>query len=269
MLDDNVFGILVFVLGALVVINKALSEYGYEKAVSDARNIFVLLIIFVIIAIVLFLILKANIKKIVNWYQTRHPFVITKEIIVEKLAIQIEEEIPEPLLPEKEPVIEDINITIDKDKRFFWFNKLDKHEVEYLKNKKYIVRTYVNPFKKQKETFVFKPYANEGAIHAFIVLLIAHYLNDKVDNMTLYATVKPDIVFELNGKKCAIEVETGKIYQHNRQQLFKKIHALNKEYDKWIFVVTNKNYVARYRKYGRVIDTRYLKTQLNSFLDEA
>ena len=193
MLDDNAFGILVVVFGAMVLINKALTEYGFDRAISDMRNLLILLVVVIVLGFIFFMLIRANAERIKDLFKSK-PIVVTKEIIVEKPAIKIDKDIPEPLLPKPEKIIEDINITIDEDKRFFWFSKLDKHEVEYLKEYDYIIRTFVNPFKKKKEKFMFKPYSNEGDMHAFMVLLIAHYLKNKVENMNLYVTVKITLI---------------------------------------------------------------------------
>ncbi|MEA3329609.1 MAG: hypothetical protein U9Q06_02590, partial [Nanoarchaeota archaeon] len=66
----------------------------------------------------------------------------------------------------------------------------------------------------------------------------------------------------LKGKKIAIEVETGSML--TRRKVFEeKIKELNKNYDKWFFVVTDKNKVSNYREFGKVIDLRYLKEKID------
>lgn len=69
-------------------------------------------------------------------------------------------------------------------------------------------------------------------------------------------------MFTLKGKKIAIEVETGSML--TRRKVFEeKVKELNKNYDKWFFVVTDKNKVSSYREFGKVIDSRYLKEHID------
>ena len=44
--------------------------------------------------------------------------------------------------------------------------------------------------------------------------------------------------------------------------MIERIKSLNQNYDKWFFVVINRNYVKKYRKLGKTIDPRCLKNFL-------
>ena len=103
----------------------------------------------------------------------------------------------------------------------------------------------------------------------FLVYDIAEFLEKKGVEVKKFITKKPDIVFELNNKKFAIEVETGTLYKTNKKQLLEKVESLNKEYDSWFFVLSDKNYMKKYRKLGKVIDKRYLPNQLNRIVRKA
>ena len=83
--------------------------------------------------------------------------------------------------------------------------------------------------------------------------------------MQKFVTKKPDLVFELNGKKFAIEVETGS-YLSRLKGLKHKVELLNRNYDKWFFVVTDRNHVKKYKKLGDAIDIRYLPIRLAKLL---
>ena len=277
-MDDNAFALIILVGGATLIIQQALDNYGYERALNDLKILLIVIVVFVTIVVVIILLIKkliskAKYAKCIKQYKRTTPKPLEEETPEEKPKkepTQIEKiSIKQPIEEPEEEVeeIEDINITIDPDKRFFWHKKYDKHTIQFLLNRKYIIRTRYNPFTRRKERFIFQPLPPEGETHAFYVLLIRHHIQNKVSNIQMYQTVKPDIIFEIGNKKCAIEVETGKILMHNRKQLKDKIELLKKNYDHWIFVVTNKNLVAKYRKYGKVIDTRYLKPQLKKFLE--
>jgi len=65
-------------------------------------------------------------------------------------------------------------------------------------------------------------------------------------------------IFIINDKIYAIEVETGKAF-HDKNKFMKKVRLLNKTYGKnWFFVVTDRNLVKSYSKYGETCDVRYV-----------
>ena len=47
--------------------------------------------------------------------------------------------------------------------------------------------------------------------------MVADYISKFTDKVELFQTKKPDIVFEINERKYAIEVETGKMYKYNKK----------------------------------------------------
>lgn len=73
-------------------------------------------------------------------------------------------------------------------------------------------------------------------------------------------TKKPDLVFKFGKKNYAIEVETGSVLT-KASRMKEKLEVLNK-YDKWFFVVTDRNKVKSYKKFGESVDLRYLKKKL-------
>jgi hypothetical protein len=83
----------------------------------------------------------------------------------------------------------------------------------------------------------------------------------------------PDIIFELKNRKVAIEVETGKNLSNNRKQFLEKVEWLNENFgDNWFFVVTNRDLVKKYKKFGKTFTRkniikaieRYVKKSINS-----
>ena len=98
---------------------------------------------------------------------------------------------------------------------------------------------------------------------------IADYLKKFTDKVFTYKTVKPDIVFEINKKEYAIEVETGKLLKYNKKDLHNKIENLNKNYPKrWFFAVTNKNIAHKYKKLGKTYDKRWIVGAINRIVNE-
>lgn len=48
--------------------------------------------------------------------------------------------------------------------------------------------------------------------------------------------------------------------------ILEKVQTLNKNYDEWFFVVSNKNFTAKYKQLGKTIDLRGLSKHLNKIL---
>lgn len=107
--------------------------------------------------------------------------------------------------------------------------------------------------------FISLSYANESSMHMIFVYEIYQFLKKFTNKINLYRTVKPDLVFDFHGEKYAIEVETGRMYESNKKELELKVQNLNKLYKKnWFFVLTDRNFVSRYREFGTVVDKRFL-----------
>jgi hypothetical protein len=148
---------------------------------------------------------------------------------------------------------------LNEDQGYFKIDKdINGHEIEFLKRRGYIVYEGTSINSNKREKFLIKTRYNESPQHCFNCYDIYYYLKETIDKVWLYQTVNPDIVFEINGKKYAIEVETGKVL-HDKNRMKLKKTKLNKVYGKnWFFVVTDRNLASEYKKYGRVTDKRYL-----------
>ena len=114
------------------------------------------------------------------------------------------------------------------------------------------------------ESFLLKPRHNESFMHLFMIHNISEFLEKNGIETELYTTKKPDIVFQIKNQKYAIEVETGSVLT-KVSRMKEKLEVLN-NYDKWFFVVTNKNKVSKYKKYGDAIGKRYVKPRLNKLI---
>ena len=98
-----------------------------------------------------------------------------------------------------------------------------------------------------------------------MVYNISEFLEKNGIETELYTTKKPDIVFQIKNKRYAIEVETGSALS-KVDRIEEKIKLLNQDYEEWFFVITNKNKVKDYKKYGNAVDKRYVKLRLNKLL---
>lgn len=157
-----------------------------------------------------------------------------------------------------------VNIRVDDNKRYFHKKNISKDEVEYLLNKDYKIKKYKNLLNGRMENFILLPRFNESFTHLFLVKHISEFLEKNGIKTELYITKKPDIVFRINEKRFAIEVETGSIFS-KISRMEEKLKVLE-DYDKWFFVVTDRNKVKKYKKYGDAVDKRYVKARLDKLI---
>lgn len=130
---------------------------------------------------------------------------------------------------------------------------------------------YVNwmDFKGEKQSYYFRPFFHETARHGILVFELADYLK-RVHrlNVKTYLSRKPDIVFESGGEKWAIEVETGVIFRKNKQQFIDKVETLKYIYKKrWFFVITDRNMLKTYRRYGKTFTKRNVLKKIDKIIE--
>jgi len=106
---------------------------------------------------------------------------------------------------------------------------------------------------------------NEGIDHAFLVQLLYEELHKHTDTVIRYSVQKPDLVFSVNGKKCAIEVETGGILD-DKQKIQEKLGVL-KGFEEWFFVVTDKKLKNAYRQYGKAFGRFEVKKEIQKLFN--
>src|SRR3989338_6011748 len=117
------------------------------------------------------------------------------------------------------------------------------------------------------EYYYFRPYFHESARHAILVYEVAEYLRQFTKKVKEYLTVRPDIIFEVAQKKYAIEIETGVTLKKNKRQLMAKVKSLREDFGRsWFFVVTNRNLVRTYKRYGKTLSKRNLRSKINKIL---
>jgi hypothetical protein len=137
-----------------------------------------------------------------------------------------------PIPPKK-----DVKISIDEDYGYYLSEKVSGEERAFMLSKGY--REYLmTGIVGKKQKYLLKPRGKESVEHFFLTLEIYEYLKGKGVKAWLYETVKPDVVFEVNGKKVGIEVETGQLHLKHIEN---KTKLLKKDYEDWFFVVSDKN----------------------------
>jgi len=161
-----------------------------------------------------------------------------------------------------------VTINLDLSKGYFKKNTLNAEEIKYLikygfklsKHKAISSKTYSN--------YYVKPRFNEGLNHAFVCYDIKSFLEKKKIQVDMPTTRDADIVFNLKGKRYAIEVETGTKIKKDRKMILNKIENLKKNYDEWFFVVTGNHNVREYKKIAKVIELRWLKSNLMNIVQQ-
>jgi hypothetical protein len=165
----------------------------------------------------------------------------------------------------KKPVV---NINVDEHRRFYKHKDLTLPEIKYLIKKGYKQGTHLNILGK-RELYVLKPRRGESEGHFFLTYDIANYLRKFTDKVELFETTKPDIIFEINKTKYAVEIETGKVYTKDKKKLQAKVDTLNKDYGKnWFFALTNRKFYTNYANFGQTFTKKSLLTQLNKMVKE-
>lgn len=154
------------------------------------------------------------------------------------------------------------NIIPDKryDKFYYQYNDLSNEEILYLTDSLgYVVCNCIPISKGKSQKFLVKKTSRESPQHTFYVHHIANFLRQFTDKIWTYESVNPDIVFEINNNKYALEIETGICLKSHQNRVIEKAKRLNKEYkDNWYFVILDKRYTYFYQKYGKVLNRSIL-----------
>jgi len=137
----------------------------------------------------------------------------------------------------------------------FELDKLNKKEIEVLTKRGFEKTNEYDPILKKNLNFLVKKVLHHSATHTFLVERIKEILKEYVNefNIEVHETREADVIFEINSKKYAFEVETGSLLS-KKGQLKGKIEFLNKRYEKnWYFVVSNRDLAKKYRKFGKTV----------------
>ncbi len=134
------------------------------------------------------------------------------------------------------------------------FEDLKSKEINVLKEKKFEVVSEYDPIFKRNKKFLIKKIMNHSSTHTFLVWRIKQLLEQYIDSedIKISNTIGADITFKINSKYYAFEIEIGNLL-HKKKQLNEKIEYLNKKYkNRWYFIVSHRDLVKKYIKYGNV-----------------
>jgi len=121
----------------------------------------------------------------------------------------------------------------------------------------------------KEQSYYFKPFFHESARHGILVFEIAECLKKYTNKIKVYGAVRPDIIFEIDGKEWAFEIETGLNLKKHKKIVLKKVENLKENYGRrWFFVVTNRNCLKSYQRYGKTLTKRNVVGKINKIMRE-
>lgn len=149
----------------------------------------------------------------------------------------------------KEAVKRNLNLS---EHSVFKKEHLTKAQIKVLLDEGY---RYTNEFcikEKKVISVLVKSMPRRSLTHTFLIWSMKNVLKStpEIENITEHDTKDADLTFSCNKHTFAIEIETGTLLSKHKQ-LQEKVDYLNKKYPKrWMFVVSNKELVWKYKKYG-------------------
>ncbi|MBS3137286.1 ATP-binding protein [Candidatus Woesearchaeota archaeon] len=156
--------------------------------------------------------------------------------------------------------------TVDYAKGFYRKKEITKEEIEDLVKNGYILSAHIGLYGGRLEEYLLKPRYNESAEHFFVIKAIEEYLRKYTVKVELYETRDADIVFEISGKRIAIEVETGAKLRNENPRIELKVQLLTKRYgNDWFFVVTDWKDKEKYKQYGEAFVRKEVPAIIKKF----
>ena len=103
--------------------------------------------------------------------------------------------------------------------------------------------------------------------HVFLVWDVKRLLKQKgIKQIEERLTKDADLTFEYQSKIFALEIETGSSLEHAKK-LEEKARYLNRKYPKrWFFIISNKDIVSKYRKFGYATSRKGVEEFLENML---
>lgn len=139
----------------------------------------------------------------------------------------------------------------------FLKDELADEQIALLQGKGFVQANEYCAFAHRLVTAFVRPAVQQGVTHTFLVWSVQQAIEAlfDVEDLRVHETRDADLTFTVDKKTYAIEIETGSLLR-KRRQLEEKVAALKKKYgDRWLFIVSNKRLVPKYRRFG-VVATR-------------
>lgn len=143
----------------------------------------------------------------------------------------------------------DINIDLDLDICLFRDDDLDLYETEYLEERGYEFGEFVPIGKQRQEGFYVRKNSRESLVHIFLVHNIKQEIEKYTNDVWVFITKKPDIIFKnKKGKIVALEIETGKTFKRHKDRIRKKFAQVKKDYPNCYIVLTSTKKKNQYKR---------------------
>jgi hypothetical protein len=157
--------------------------------------------------------------------------------------------------------------SLDLSNRVFWTDKLDKKEIKALVEERYLQVNEYCVFRKKIISVLVKPIGNHSIAHTFLVWSVRELLESfGIEDIEERLTVDADLIFKFDKKKYALEIECGSLVR-KKDQLKEKIEDLNKKYpNRWMFIVSHRDLLKKYKKVGVTATRANTKEKLEKML---
>ena len=159
-------------------------------------------------------------------------------------------------------VVSEFEKSLDYSKGYFRKSFLTSEEVEDLLKQGYELSAHIGLFGGRQEEYLLKPRYNESPEHFFVIKAIEEYIKKFTSEVELFVSSNADIVFSWEGKKVAIEVETGNAFERDKKSLLEKVKLLKKKYADWFFVVVDWRDKEKYTTLGKTYSRREISAIL-------
>lgn len=149
-------------------------------------------------------------------------------------------------------------------------SELNNEQIELLKEEDYIPANEYDLLEQKIIPVFIEKTMNHSRTHTFLVWSTKRLIEKKfkVENLEYHDTKDADITFKYKNKYYAIEIETGTLLKKNRQ-LVEKIKSLNRKYPhRWFFLVSNRNLITKYKKYGITCQRNNAEKTLSKILKQ-
>ncbi|MBU0466931.1 MAG: hypothetical protein KJ718_00955 [Nanoarchaeota archaeon] len=188
--------------------------------------------------------------------------------LLEQEIKELDRQKQEKLMDEEAKWREILNKLEPDENNAFKKDELSDEEIRALQNEGYQHANEYCVFERKIVSVLVKPILNHSKTHTFLVWSLCQLLEkfEDVEKITGHETRDADITFRYKRKYYALEVETGNLLRKKRQAR-EKVRFLNSKYkDRWMFIVTNKNLLARYRKLGPATQRSVVAKSLKKLL---
>ena len=193
----------------------------------------------------------------------------TQEQELQETLRTVEKVIKEKMMIEQEKK-EIIKNNLALERNVFYKDELTREEIDILLEEGYEQTNEYCILRKKVVPVLIKKILNHKKTHTFLQTNIKEFIENNlqeiISKLEEHDTKDADITFKHKNRYYALEIETGTLLQKPRQ-LAEKIHYLNTKYNnRWMFIVTNKNLVTKYKQHGRTTQRSDFEKNLKKLL---